>query len=210
MKNVHYEIILQSLTEDLLRRDAKIKDLERRYDELKAVHAADTNSHYQKISQKDRQIKELQNGIDKLTNEKIELAKTLQNSSSNEGKDNARQKAISECVDLVNQIYDFCKEHNLKLSMDFTNDGNDPRFAIWNHEGSCFIGQVIYCFDWASTLKALLDRLEGNYKMCVEDKDDCTVVVKPKMTLKNESKESISDCRSSSSESTSSDEEGKS
>lgn len=133
MKNVHYEIILQSLTEDLLRRDAKIKDLARRYDELKAVHDADTKSFWQDHRQKERQIKELQDGIDKLINEKNELAKGLQNSLADKNEKDAQQKVISECVDLVNKIYDFCKERNLRLSMEFTHDGNDPRIGVWNN-----------------------------------------------------------------------------
>ncbi len=178
MKNVHYEIILQSLTEDMLRQDAKIKNLQRRYDELKAVHAADTKAFWQDYHQKDRQIKELQDGIDKLTNEKKELAKSLQNSSADKKEEDTQQKAISECVDLVNQIYDFCKERNLKLSMDFVNDRKDPEIFIWDSVGDSAICRVVYAFDWVSTLKTILFRLKGGYKMCAEAKDDCTVAIK--------------------------------
>lgn len=174
MKNVHYEIILQSLTEDMLRQDAKIKNLQRRYDELKAVHDADTKAFWQDYHQKDRQIKELQDSIDKLTNEKTELAKSLQNSSADKEED-ARQKAISECVDLVNQIYDFCKERNLKFSMDFVNDGKDPELFIWDSIGDSSICRVVYTSDWITTLKTILSRLKGSYKMCAEDKADCNV-----------------------------------
>lgn len=179
MKNVHYEIILQSLTEDLLRRDAKIKDLGRRYDELKAVHLADVNSHWDVVHQKDRQIKELQDGIDKLTNEKKELAKTLQNSSADKKEEDAHQKAISECVDLVNQICDFCKEHNLRLTMDFVHDGNDPRFGVWNNvDGDKALCYVVYTFDWITTIKRLIYSVKNGYEMWVEGKDDSTVAVK--------------------------------
>lgn len=125
MKNVHYEFILQSLTEDMLRQDAKIKNLQRRYDELKAVH-----------------------------------------------------KAISECVDLVNQIYDFCKERNLKLSMDFVNDRKYPEIFIWDSVGDSAICRVVYTSDWITTLKTILSRLKGGYKMCAEAKDDCTAEIK--------------------------------
>lgn len=178
MKNVHYEIILQSLTEDLLRRDAKIKDLQRRYNKLKAEHAADTKSFWQDYYQKDHQIKELQDGIDKLTNEKKELVKVLQNSSADKKAEDAQQKAISECVDLVNQIYDFCKERNLKLSMDFVNDRKDPEIFIWDSIGDSSICRVVYTSDWITTLKTILSRLKGGYKMCAEAKDDCTVAIK--------------------------------
>lgn len=174
MKNVHYEIILQSLTEDLLRRDAKIKDLARRYDELKAVHAVDMKSYLQK----DNQVKKLQDGIDKLINEKNELAKGLQNSLADKNEKDAQQKAISECVDLVNKIYDFCKERNLKLSMDFVNDGKDPEIFIWDSIGDSSICRVVYTSDWITTLKTILSRLKGGYKMCAEAKDDCTVAIK--------------------------------
>ena len=178
MKNVHYEIILQSLTEDMLRQDAKIKNLQRRYDELKAVHAADTKAFWQDYHQKDRQIKVLQDGIDKLTNEKKELAKSLQNSSADKKEEDAQQKAISECVDLVNQIYDFCKERNLKLSMDFVNDRKDPEIFIWDSVGDSAICRVVYTSDWITTLKTILSRLKGGYKMCAEAKDDCTAAIK--------------------------------
>lgn len=171
MKNVHYEIILQSLTEDLLRRDAKIKDLARRYDELKAVHAADMKSYLQK----DDQVKKLQDGIDKLINEKNELAKGLQNSLADKNKEDAQQKAISECVDLVNQIYDFCKERNLKFSMDFVNDRKDPEFFIWDSTGDSAICRVVYTSDWITTLKTILSRLKGSYKMCDEAKAELPV-----------------------------------
>lgn len=174
MKNVHYEIILQSLTEDLLRRDAKLKDLQRRYDELKSAHDADTKSFWQDYSQKERQIKELQDGIDKLTNEKKELVKALQNSSADKKEEDARQKAISECVDLANQIYDFCKERNLKFSMGFVTDRKDPELFIWDSIGDSSICRVVYTSDWITTLKTILSRLKGSYKMCAEDKDDCT------------------------------------
>lgn len=178
MKNINYEIILQSLTEDLLRRDAKIKDLERRYNELKAVHTADVKSHFQEIHQKNSQIKELQDSIDKLTNEKIELAKSLQNSSFNEGKgEGAQQKDISECSNLVNQIYDFCKAHNLKLSMDFENDRNDPQFYIWDYTGNNSLCHVVYDLDWITTLQTLLARLKSGYNMWVikGGKDNSTI-----------------------------------
>lgn len=182
MKNVHYEIILQSLTEDLLRRDAKIKDLGRRYDELKAVHLADVNSHWDVVHQKDRQIKELQDGIDKLTNEKIELAEKLQNSSADKKEEDAQQKAISECVDLVNQIYDFCKEHNLILSMDFVNDVNDgnvPRIGVWNNvDVDKALCHVTYSCDWITTLKRLIYFVKNGYETWVEGKGDSTVAVK--------------------------------
>lgn len=178
MKNVHYEIILQSLTEDMLRQDAKIKNLQRRYDELKAVHAADTKAFWQDYHQKDRQIKELQDGIDKLINEKNELAKSFQNSLADKNEEDARQKVISECVDLVNQIYDFCKERNLKLSMDFVNDGKDPEIFIWDSIGDSSICRVVYSSDWITTLKTILSRLKGSYKMCDEAKVD--LPVKPK------------------------------
>lgn len=178
MKDIHYEVILQSLTEDLLRRDAKIKDLERRYNDLKAVHAKDVDSHWQKDCQKDRKIKELQSSIDKLVNEKIELAKSLQNSSSNERKEEGeQQKTISECVGLVNQIYDFCKVHNLKLSMDFGNDRNDPQFYIWDYTGNNSLCHVAYDLDWITTLQTLLARLKSGYNMWVikGGKDDSTI-----------------------------------
>lgn len=178
MKNINYEIILQSLTEDLLRRDAKIKDLERRYNELKAVHSADVNSHLQEVHQKDHKIKELQNSIDKLTNEKKELAKSLQNSSPNKKEEESeQQKTIFECVDLVNQIYDFCKVHNLKLSMDFENDRNDPQFYIWDYTGNISLCHVVYDSDWIATLKILLTRLKSGYNMWVikGGKDDSTI-----------------------------------
>lgn len=178
MKNVHYEIILQSLTEDMLRQDAKIKDLQRRYDELKAVHDSDKKSFWQDYSQKERQIKELQDGIDKLTNEKKELVKALQNSSADKKEEDAQRKVISECVDLVNQIYDFCKERNLKFSMDFVNDGKDPELFIWDSIGDSSICRVVYTSDWITTLKTILSRLKGGYKMCAEAKDDCTVAIK--------------------------------
>lgn len=168
MKNVHYEIILQSLTEDMLRQDAKIKNLQRRYDELKAVHDADTKAFWQDYHQKDRQIKELQDSIDKLTNEKTELAKSLQNSSADKEED-ARQKAISECVDLVNQIYDFCKAHDLRLTMDFVNDVNDgnvPRIGIWNNvDGDKALCHVVYSFDWITTLKRLINGAKNGYEI---------------------------------------------
>lgn len=171
MKNVHYEIILQSLANDLLRRDAKLKDLQRRYDELKSAHDADTKSFWQDYSQKERQIKELQDGIDKLTNEKKELVKALQNSSADKKKEDARQKAISECVDLVNQIYDFCKEHNLRLSMEFTPDGNDPRFGIWNNvDGDKALCHVTYSFDWITTLKRLINGAKNGYEIWTQAK----------------------------------------
>lgn len=178
MKNVHYEIILQSLTEDMLRQDAKIKNLQRRYDELKAVHTDDTKAFWQDYSQKDRQIKELQDGIDKLINEKNELAKSFQNSLADKNEKDVRQKVISECVDLVNQIYDFCKERNLKLSMDFVNDGKDPEIFIWDSIGDSSICRVVYTSDWITTLKTILSRLKGSYKMCDEAKVD--LPVKPK------------------------------
>lgn len=173
MKDIHYEVILQSLTEDLLRRDAKIKDLERRYNDLKAVHAKDVDSHWQKDCQKDRKIKELQSSIDKLTNEKEELTKRLQNSSLDK-KEDSRQKNISECVNLVNQIYDFCKEHNLKFSMDFENDRNDPGIIIWDYTGNISLCHVVYDSDWITTLKILLTRVKNGYEMWVikEGKDD--------------------------------------
>lgn len=171
MKNVHYEIILQLLTEDLLRRDAKIKDLARRYDKLKSVHAADTKSFWQDYSQKERQIKELQDGIDKLTNEKKELIKPLQNSSADKNKEDAQQKVISECVDLVNQIYDFCKEHNLRLTMEFTHDGNDPRITVWdNEDGDIPLCHVVYTFDWITTLKRLLNGAKNGYEIWTQAK----------------------------------------
>ena len=180
MKNVHYEIILQSLTEDLLRRDTKIKDLARRYDELKAVHDADTKSFWQDHRQKERQIKELQDGIDKLSNEKKELAKSLQNSSADKKEEDAQQKTISECVDLVNQIYDFCKEHNLILSMDFVIDGNDPRIGVWNNvDGDKALCHVTYSFDWITTLKRLINGAKNGYEIWTQAKVDCAV--KPKV-----------------------------
>lgn len=175
MKNVHYEIILQSLTDDLLRRDAKIKDLARRYDELKAVHDADTKSFWQDYRQKERQIKELQDGIDKLTNEKRELVKSLQNSSADKKEEDAQQKVISECVDLVNQIYDFCKERDLKLSMDFVNDRKEPEIFIWDSIGDSSICRVVYTSDWITTLKTILSRLKCGYKMCAEAKAELPV-----------------------------------
>lgn len=179
MKNVHYEIILKSLTEDMLRQDAKIKNLQRRYDELKAVDAADVNSHWQEVHQKDRQIKELQDGIDKLTNEKNELAKSLQNSSANKKEEDAQQKAISDCVDLVNQIYDFCKKRNLRLSMDFVNDVNDgkvPRIGVWNNvEGDKALCHVTYSFDWITTLKRLINGAQNGYEIWTQAKHNvCT------------------------------------
>ena len=174
MKNVHYEIILQSLTEDMLRQDAKIKDLERRYDKLKAVHAADMKSYFQK----DNQVKKLQDDIDRLINEKNELAKGLQHSLADKNEKDAQQKVISECVDLVNQIYDFCKERNLKLSMDFVNDRKDPEIFIWDSVGDSAICRVVYTSDWITTLKTILSRLKGGYKMCAEAKDDCTAAIK--------------------------------
>lgn len=174
MKNINYEIILQSLTEDLLRRDAKIKDLERRYNELKAVHTTDVNSNWQK----DRKIKELQNSIDRLTNEKKELTKRLQNSSPDKKEEEGeQQKTISECVGLVNQIYDFCKVHNLKLSMDFENDRNDTQFYIWDYTGNNSLCHVAYDLDWITTLQTLLARLKSGYNMWVikGGKDDSTI-----------------------------------
>lgn len=180
MKNVHYEIILQSLTEDMLRQDAKIKDLQRRYDELKAVHDSDTKSFWQDYHQKDCQIKELQDGIDKLTNEKKELVKALQNSSADKSKEDAQQKVISECVDLVNQIYDFCKEHNLRLTMEFTHDGNDPRIAVWNNvDGDKALCHVVYTFDWITTLKRLINGAKNGYEIWTQAKAECAV--KPKV-----------------------------
>ena len=174
MKNVHYEIILQSLTEDMLRQDAKIKNLQSRYDELKAVHVADTKAFWRDCHQKDRQIKELQDGIDKLTNEKKELAKSLQNSSVDKKEEDAQQKAISECVDLVNQIYDFCKEHDLRLSMDFVNDVNDgkvPRIGVWNNvDGDIALCHVTYSFDWIATLKRLINGAKNGYETWTQAK----------------------------------------
>ena len=176
MKNVHYEIILQSLTEDLLRRDAKLKDLQRRYDELKAVHAVDMKSYLQK----DDQVKKLQDGIDKLINEKNELAKGLQHSLTDKNEKDAQQKTISECVDLVNQIYDFCKEHNLILSMDFVNDGNDPRIGVWNNvDVDKALCHVTYSFDWITTLKRLINGAKNGYEIWTQAKVDCAV--KPKV-----------------------------
>lgn len=180
MKNVHYEIILQSLTEDMLRQDAKIKNLQRRYDELKAVHAADTKSFWQDYHQKDRQIKELQDGIDKLINEKNELAKSFQNSLADKNEKDVRQKVISECVDLVNQIYDFCKEHNLRLTMDFVNHGNDPRIGIWNNvDGDKALCHVVYTFDWITTLKRLINGAKNGYEIWTQAKVECPA--KPKV-----------------------------
>lgn len=175
MKNVHYEIILQSLADDLLRRNETLRDLKRRYDELKKVHDADTKAFWQDYHQKDRQIKELQDGIDKLTNEKKELAKSLQNSSADKKEEDARQKAISECVDLVNQIYDFCKERDLKLSMDFVTDGNVPEFFIWDSIGDSSICRVVYSSDWITTLINLLARVKDGYEMLSHVKNDCAV-----------------------------------
>lgn len=181
MKNVHYEIILQSLTENMLRQDAKIKDLQRRYDELKAVHAADTKSFWQDYHQKDRQIKELQDSIDKLTNEKNELAKGLQNSSADKNEEDARQKAISECADLVNQIYDFCKVHDLRLSMDFVNGRNDLRICVWNNvDGDKALCHVLYSFDWITTLKRLINGAQNGYEIWVQS-DTHNCVAKPKV-----------------------------
>ena len=178
MKNINYEIILQSLTEDLLRRDAKIKDLERRYNNLKAVHSADTNSYWKEKCQADNKIKELQSSIDKLTNEKKELDKSLQNSSPDKkGEEGAQRNTISECVNLVNQIYDFCKAHNLKLSMDFETNINDPQFYIWNSNGDISICHVAYSLNWITTLKNLLYRTKDGYKMWVEEgKKDNSIV----------------------------------
>ena len=187
MKNVHYEIILQSLTEDMLRQDAKIKNLQSRYDELKAVHVADTKAFWRDCHQKDRQIKELQDGIDKLTNEKKELAKSLQNSSVDKKEEDAQQKAISECVDLVNQIYDFCKEHDLILSMDFVNDVNDgkvPRIGVWNNvDGDIALCHVTYSFDWIATLKRLINGAKNGYEtwtQAKQSKHNCECAVKQK------------------------------
>lgn len=170
MKDIHYEVILQSLTEDLLRRDAKIKDLERRYNDLKAVHAKDVDSHWQKDCQKDRKIKELQSSIDKLTNEKEELTKRLQNSSLDK-KEDSQQKTTSECVNLVNQIYDFCKSHNLKLSMDFVNGRNDPRIVVRNNnvEDGKVICRVVYSCDWITTLNRLIYSVKNGYEIWAKE-----------------------------------------
>ena len=183
MKNVHYEIILQSLTEDMLRQDAKIKDLERRYDKLKAVHAADMKSYFQK----DNQVKKLQDDIDRLINEKNELAKGLQHSLADKNEKDAQQKAISECVDLVNQIYDFCKEHDLILSMDFVNDVNDgkvPRIGVWNNvDGDIALCHVTYSFDWITTLKRLIICAKNGYEIWTQakqSKHNCECAVKQK------------------------------
>lgn len=179
MKNVHYEIILQSLTEDLLRRAAKLKDLERRYDELKAVYAADMKSYLQK----DDQVKKLQDDIDKLINEKNELAKGLQHSLADKNEKDAQQKVISECIDLVNQIYDFCKERNLKLSMDFVNDRKDPEIFIWNSVGDSSICRVVYTSDWITTLKRLINGAKNGYEIrtqAKQTKHNCECAVKQK------------------------------
>lgn len=103
----------------------------------------------------------------------------MQNSSADKKEEDAHQKAISECVDLVNQICDFCKEHNLRLTMDFVHDGNDPRFGVWNNvDGDKALCYVVYTFDWITTIKRLIYSVKNGYEMWVEGKDDSTVAVK--------------------------------